>query len=203
MSNYLENDPISLEEKFKLLTMVESMFISHAENTASEYVRINTRGEDYRKLDHNKINLCCDKDTQHEIISFGELIKSVPKFYDLKLVEIYVALVYVYYVLRYSEPSNAEWLYSKKFFNNLEGLLNIKKIKVLIERIDGIRPDIIIEINKDGETINLSSKIRRDALGLRGGNANTKHYKKRTRRRNKLAKNTKKTKTSRTSHLKK
>lgn len=196
MAKYLKNDPTNLDEKHELLTMVESMFTSHAENTASEYVRINTRGPDYGKLDPNKINLCCDKDTRLEIIDFGELIKSVQEFNDLKLVEIYVALVYVYYALRYSEPNNAEWLYSKKFFNNLEGLLNIIKIKDLIRHIGGSLDDIIIEIN-------LSSKIRKKALELRGGNANTKHYKKRTRRRNKRAKNTKKTKTSRTSHLKK
>ena len=202
MAKYLKNDPTNLDEKHELLTMVESMFTSHAENTASEYVRINTRGPDFGKLDPNKINLCCDKDTRLEIIDFGELIKSVQEFNDLKLVEIYVALVYVYYALRYSEPNNAEWLYSKKFFNNLEGLLNIKEIKVLIKHIGGILDDIII-IDKDGKTINLSSKIRKKALELRGGNANTKHYKKRTRRRNKRAKNTKKTKTSRTSHLKK
>jgi hypothetical protein len=174
--HFSNNDPINLEEKKELFKITENIFKKQANVYASEAVRINEPGENFGKLDTTKINLCCDEATEAEIIEFGDLIKTIPKFSDLKLFEIYIALLFTYYSLRYNEPINFEWLYSKEFFPMFDGILNVKRIKDLL--YDITMGDINININ-------LSSKIRRAAMEMKGGKKKSKTSFKKAKRYNK------------------
>jgi len=171
MSQFLDREPSNLEEKLELLMIVEDIFKKHADVYASKKVKINEPGENYGKLDTSKVNLCCDASTREEIISFGDLIKKVPKFSSLKFFEIYISLLFTYYALRYNEPVNFEWLYSKDLFSLFEGMLNDKEMQ-----------NLVYDITSGDIDINLSSIIRRTALEMKGGKKSRKSRKSKTQR---------------------
>jgi len=181
MAKFLTYEPVNLEEKQELFIIVEDIFKKHADVHASEKVRINKPGEKIDNLDTTKINLCCDETTRAEIINFGDLIKRTPEFSNLKFFEIYIALLFTYYALRYNEPINFEWLYRKEFFPMFEGILNVKGMEKLV-----------YDITSGDININLSSVIRRAALEMSGGK---KKSSRKTKKHNKkITKKTKKTK---------
>ena len=200
MAKFLDSDPINLEEKQELFIIVEDIFKRNAWDNAPRQIQITQPGENFGKLDTTKVNLCCDETTRTEIMHFGDLIKSIPKYSNLKFVEIYIALLFTYYALRYNEPVNFEWLYSKQFFSMLVGIINVEETKQLV--LDITSGDI--EINIDGRDKNLSSEIRRAALEMSGGKKKqkktfkkAKKHKKKTQKKYKKYKKTKKTKTFR------
>jgi len=194
MAKYLDNEPINLEEKLELLIFIEDIFKHHAWANASRQIMITKPGKNFGSLDTTKVNLCCDETTRSEIIHFGDLIKSIPKYSNFKFFDIYTALLFTYYALRYNEPVNFEWLYTEKFFPDFAHVLNIEKTQQLL--YDITTGDI--EINIDGRDKNLSSEIRRSALEISGGKKKSKKsFKKAKMYKKKTHKKYKKTKTFR------
>ena len=194
MAKLMDRDPINLEEKRELLIILEKKFERNAWVNAPRQIRITKPGKNYGDLDTTKVNLCCDETTRTEIMHFGDLIKSIPKYSNLKFIEIYIALLFTYYALRYNEPVNFEWLYSKQFFSMLDDIINVEETKQLV--FDITTGDI--EINIDGRDKNLSSEIRRAALEMSGGKKKTKKtFKKAKKHKKKTHKKYKKTKTFR------
>jgi hypothetical protein len=191
MAKFIHNEPINLEEKIELLVFVEDIFKHNAWLNASRQMQITKPGKNYGDIDTTKVNLCCDETTRTEIIHFGDLIKSIPKYSNLKFFEIYIALVFTYYALRYVDPVNYDWLYSKKFFTTIYDIINVEKTQQLI--FDITSGDI--EINIDGKDKNLSSEIRRAALEMSGGKKKSKKsFKKAKKHKKKRTKNIKKLK---------
>ena len=102
-------------------------------------------------------NLCCDDDDQTDIIQMSHLIKEIPEYNSLSYRDIFVVLIFIYYSLRFNEQST-DWL-RMNFLN--KNLINLELAKKLYYHLT--IGDLYVEND------NLSTAIRRHALGLKGG----------------------------------
>ena len=74
------------------------------------------------KLGETSPDVCCTDSERHNIIMYGNLLKSFPKYNKLRLVDIYIVLIFVHYALKYND--------------NLTDWLIIKYLKMLINRVN-------------------------------------------------------------------
>jgi hypothetical protein len=127
------------------------------------------------KLGETSTEVCCTDSERKNIIMYGNLLKDFPKYNKLRLVEIYMVLIFVHYALKYNDQL-ADWLiikYLRILINrvNDDGSLlpqemsnrNFKLARQLYWDI-GLRnyiPKIFA-----GERRNLLSEIRRTILGF-------------------------------------
>ena len=69
-----------------------------------------------------QFKICCSRNERIKILAFGYIIRHNPAYHDLRLVDIFIVLIYIYYSLAYNEQ-RWNWL-------NLTNLTN------LVEAID-------------------------------------------------------------------
>lgn len=153
---------MNAEQKKDLFLRVEKMYL--------DYYYQETRRVPNRQ---QKMNLCCNKQDERDIIAMGDHIKDVFMYSRMSLQDIYVVLIYVYYSLRYNEQTDYEWLSGKFLVMNT---MNPTLSKQLLYEI--IAGDIIVN-TQNFTTENLSSAIRKRVLGISstGGNKKRRNHK--------------------------
>ena len=121
--------------------------------------------------------VCCTDSQRHNIIMWGNLLKSFPKYNKLRLVDIYIVLIFLHYGLIYND-SLTDWLQSyhlKSMINGIdddgfileeEGAMSTGNFKLAYELYWDIGLTNYIPRIFTRERRNLFGEIRRTILGL-------------------------------------
>ena len=102
-------------EHIELIKKLEEYFTEH-------YLDITADWGDEIGQHEKPFHICCSANERIKILAFGYIIRHNPAYYDLRLVDIFIVLIYIYYSLAYNEQ-RWNWL-------NLNNLTN------LVEAID-------------------------------------------------------------------
>ena len=73
------------------------------------------------KLGETSPAVCCTDSQRHNIIMWGNLLKSFPKYNKLRLVDIYIVLIFLHYGLIYND-SLTDWLQSYHLKSMINGI---------------------------------------------------------------------------------
>ena len=128
------------------------------------------------KLGETSPAVCCTDSQRHNIIMWGNLLKSFPKYNKLRLVDIYTVLIFLHYGLIYND-SLTDWLLSphlKSMINDIddngfvleEGVMSTGNFKLAYKLYWDIGLKNYIPRIFARERRNLFGEIRRTILGL-------------------------------------
>ena len=115
-------------------------------------------------------NICCNEEERVNIMDIADIIKNIPPYDTLSYRDVYITIIYTYYSLNLNEQSK-DWLENKILSKNTLQPELCNNLYLVITTGD-----------LEYKGVNLSSKIRRGMMGLRGG--------KKTRMRRRRHKNT-------------
>lgn len=121
-----------------------------------------------------EFNVCCNEQEKHMIQSYAEEIHNTIKYKQLSFYDIYLTLIFTYYSLHLMEQTE-DWLRTYDLVDYMRNQL----VKQLYKELTTGNL-----LDNDGN--NISSKIRRAFMGLRGGKRNKrKSNKRKSNKRNK------------------
>ena len=166
-------------EYIQLIKKVEVYF-------AEQYDDITAEWADDKQFVHFKI--CCSRNERIKILAFGYIIRHNPVYHDLRLVDIFIVLIYIYYSLAYNEQ-RWNWLNLTNLTNLVEAIddngdlypderMSSGKSSYAIQLyFDIATKDIFViipygpqyELQHGIQQINLSSEIRNSMLDLAQG----------------------------------
>jgi hypothetical protein len=166
-------------EHIQLIKKVEVYFAEHYDDITAEW------GDD-KQFVHFKI--CCSRNERIKILAFGYIIRHNPAYHDLRLVDIFIVLIYIYYSLAYNEQ-RWNWLNLTNLTNLVEAIddngdlypderMSSGKSSYAIQLyFDIATKDIFViipygpqyELQHGIQQINLSSEIRNSMLDLAQG----------------------------------
>ena len=98
---------------YKLIKKLEDYFINLYNNYNKEYdeVPYGTRSD----------QVCCTVEERKNIMHYANIITSLPAYSTMRLVDIYIVLIFSYYSLKYNEQST-DWLKIRDLTNFVENL---------------------------------------------------------------------------------
>ena len=128
------------------------------------------------KLGETSPDVCCSDSERHNIIMWGNLLKSFPKYNKLRLVDIYIVLIFLHYGLIYND-SLTDWLLSphlKSMINGIdddgfileEGVMSTGNFKLAYKLYWDIGLKNYIPKTLTDERRNVLGEIRRTILGF-------------------------------------
>ena len=168
-----------VDTDYKLIIKLEGYFIKL-------YNSYNTEKD---KVPNGKWNehVCCTNEERYNIKRYANIIKSLPAYSTMRLVDIYIVLIFIYYSLKYNEQTT-DWLELtdlKYFVKNLDKDGNLdgnrksiwpsswQKSGGYVKRALALYHDIaeqdIPYIDISERQSNLSSEIRRQVLEIAEG----------------------------------
>ena len=119
------------------------------------------------KLGETSPAVCCTDSQRHNIIMWGNLLKSFPKYNKLRLVDIYTVLIFLHYGLIYND-SLTDWLQSyhlKSMINDIDDNGSILEEGVMSTGNFKLAYKLYWDIGLTNRR-NLFGEIRRTILGL-------------------------------------
>jgi len=127
-------------------------------------------------------NICCNEEERVNIMHIADIIKNISPYDTLSYKDMYMTIIYTYYSLNLNEQTK-DWLENKVLSKNTSQPELCDNLYLAITTGD-----------LEYKGVNLSSKIRRGMMGLRGG--------KKTRMRRRRHKNTRRHRRTYKKHMK-
>ena len=130
-------------------------------------------------VEEQRLQVCCTPNERVKILSFAYMIKNIPAYQHLRLVDIFIVLIYTYYSLAYNEQTR-RWLSFPtliRLVNNVDengnmllpdGISSGNSSYAIGLYFDITTKDIMVNM-PNGQPINVSSEIRRTMLDIVGG----------------------------------
>jgi len=128
-------------------------------------------------------NICCNEEERVNIMHIADIIKKITPYDTLSYKDMYMTIIYTYYSLNLNEQTK-DWLENKVLSKNTSQPELCDNLYLAITTGD-----------LEYKGVNVSSKIRRDMMGLRGG--------KKTRMRRRRHKNTRRHRRTYKKHMNK
>jgi len=168
---------MELNEDIKLIKKLEHYF-KNQYNASTADLREKYK---YTSQDITR-QVCCTNDERRKILSFAYMIINIPAYQHLRLVDIFLVLIYTYYSLAYNEQS-LDWLTLETlafFVNSVdedgnpfpENGMSSGNSSYAIQLYFDITTQDILENIYYGKQVNMSSQIRRTMLDLAEGKRN-------------------------------
>jgi hypothetical protein len=188
---------MELNEDIALIKKLERYFRHHYNATTIDW-----RDEFKYTSEDIKQQVCCTNAERRKILSFAYMIINNPAYNRLRLVDIFLVLIYAYYSLAYNEQSLV-WLKLDTLVSlvneldedgnpyTVDGMISGNS-SLAIQLYFDIATQDILETTPTGQQINLSRQIRTTMLDLAEGKKHKTMHRKRQARKVRKARRSRK-----------